>query len=164
MMGSFTTGSVHCTQSAGGIKLGGSAREFIKNVISGIQDNKGEQWVRQQFYNYTKQFLNSVEGDRMSKDHRKWLSNFAQSELYQRYKADLKNAKPNEEVQNPLETFHMLHKVSDNSFAEAMKLKLTPSLDDERSRECKSIEEDEVAVRSHEDTRRFDYDWTSLRC
>jgi len=61
MMGSFSTGSVHCSQSSNGIKVGGGAREFIKNVISGIQDNKGEQWVRQQFYNYTKQFLDSVE-------------------------------------------------------------------------------------------------------
>src|SRR3546814_18073941 len=31
--------------------------------------------------------------NRMSKDHKKWLSNFAQSEMYHRYKTNLKNFK-----------------------------------------------------------------------
>jgi len=47
----------------------------------------------------------------MSKDHKKWLSNFGQSELYHKYKANLKNAKPNEVIQNPLETFYVVQKV-----------------------------------------------------
>lgn len=67
------------------MRASGSDRQFVKNVLSGIQDNRGEQWVRLQFRNHTEAFLKSVAVDKVKTLHRKYLPDFAASELYQRY-------------------------------------------------------------------------------
>eukprot|EP01125_Pyxidicula_operculata_P020916 TRINITY_DN786_c0_g2_i1.p1 TRINITY_DN786_c0_g2~~TRINITY_DN786_c0_g2_i1.p1 ORF type:complete len:1085 (+),score=296.57 TRINITY_DN786_c0_g2_i1:20-3274(+) len=79
---SFSTGIV----KTGQFKISGSDREFIVNVINGMEKN-GEEWVRTQFQNYTSSFLESLKDQKYSNASHKLISkDFAISNLYEQYK------------------------------------------------------------------------------
>eukprot|EP00003_Mantamonas_plastica_P017787 TRINITY_DN2935_c0_g1_i1.p1 TRINITY_DN2935_c0_g1~~TRINITY_DN2935_c0_g1_i1.p1 ORF type:complete len:539 (-),score=148.40 TRINITY_DN2935_c0_g1_i1:389-2005(-) len=82
VVGSFTTGAVVHQSN---IKISGQDRNHIKNVLSGVEDNKGELWAREQFRIYTEKFLKSVENEKLKGQQKKWLGSFSQCELYTRY-------------------------------------------------------------------------------
>lgn len=95
MMASFSTGIVRKSNA----KLSAMDKEFILNVISGMSA-KGEKWVRDQFFNYTKNFLDSVATNTYKSAQHKALGEpFRLSELYETYITSLKNA-----VNNPTAT------------------------------------------------------------
>lgn len=80
MMASFSTGIVRKSKS----KLSTYDKEFIMNVISGM--HKGEKWVRDQFYNFTKIFLDSVStGNYKNQQHKLLGEPFKLSKLYENY-------------------------------------------------------------------------------
>ena len=96
MMASFSTGIVRKSNA----KLSAMDKEFILNVISGMSA-KGEKWVRDQFYNYTKNFLDSVANNTYKSAQHKALGEpFRLSELYESYVNNLKHAS----VTNPTQT------------------------------------------------------------
>lgn len=91
MMASFSTGIVRKSNA----KLSAMDKEFILNVISGMSA-KGEKWVRDQFFNYTKNFLDSVTSNTYKSAQHKALGEpFRLSDLYETYVTVLKNAGPN---------------------------------------------------------------------
>eukprot|EP01099_Mayorella_cantabrigiensis_P004156 TRINITY_DN3120_c0_g1_i1.p1 TRINITY_DN3120_c0_g1~~TRINITY_DN3120_c0_g1_i1.p1 ORF type:complete len:804 (-),score=167.33 TRINITY_DN3120_c0_g1_i1:61-2472(-) len=85
ILGSFSTGVV----SNDNIKPSSSDRQFMKAVLSGLQENKGESWVRQQFHNYTKDFLKALEEDKLRHQWKKFLTNFKENPIYIKYRAKL---------------------------------------------------------------------------
>lgn len=88
MMASFSTGIVRKSNA----KLSAMDKEFILNVISGMSA-KGEKWVRDQFFNYTKNFLDSVSANTYKSAQHKALGEpFRLSELYETYVSNLKHA------------------------------------------------------------------------
>jgi len=83
-LGSFSAG---CVINNCNIRLSARDREFMKNILSGIQDARGEEWVREQFYTYTSNFLLNVGGGKnMRKEHRKYFPNFTASRIYSEYR------------------------------------------------------------------------------
>jgi len=85
-LGSFSSG---CVINNLGIRASRRDIPFMKNVISGINDNRGEEWVRDQFLQYTGEFLQDLESDRLKKDHRKYFANFKESNLYLNHKTQV---------------------------------------------------------------------------
>lgn len=49
------------------LKVTGSDKVHILNVLGGIEDGKPESWVREQFSSYTRKFLESVEKEKKKK-------------------------------------------------------------------------------------------------
>ena len=78
-MGSFSSG---CVVNNVGVRCSWRDREFMKNIISGINDARGEEWVRQQFYAYTANFLLNVAEKNLRKEHRRHFANFSESPIY----------------------------------------------------------------------------------
>lgn len=93
VMGSFNTANV-LTQMP--VRVSGSDLSHIRSVITGIADNKGEQWVREQFRLYTVKFLKNLENNRLSGQHRKLLSTFRDSQYYVRYAQEKRAAMSNQ--------------------------------------------------------------------
>mmetsp|Transcript_28056 Transcript_28056/g.71514 ORF Transcript_28056/g.71514 Transcript_28056/m.71514 type:complete len:726 (-) Transcript_28056:133-2310(-) len=71
VLGSFTGGTV---STKDGLKITGQDREHIKNVISGIEDHRSEDWVRNQFKAYTERVLAQAEKDALKGIHKKVLA------------------------------------------------------------------------------------------
>jgi hypothetical protein len=105
MMASFSTGIVRKSNA----KLSAMDKEFILNVISGMSA-KGEKWVRDQFFNYTKNFLDSVSSNTYKSAQHKALGEpFRLSDLYENYVTSLKNAGP---ANNPTQTGESLDSIT----------------------------------------------------
>ncbi|KAJ3427034.1 arf3-interacting protein [Anaeramoeba flamelloides] len=107
---SFATGTVTQNKEEK-IKITGSDREHIKNVLSGVNDNKSESWVREQFTEYTEKFLQSWANGNPKSSHKKYLPNFIKTELFEGYIQELSNRitqlKP-EEKKSPKDFIGML--------------------------------------------------------
>ena len=69
----------------GGVKLSGADRQLVRGVLSGIEEKRGEQWVRHQFRNHCVRFLESVQADTMRAHHRRWLGNFRSDPVFVRH-------------------------------------------------------------------------------
>eukprot|EP01124_Arcella_intermedia_P005432 TRINITY_DN13205_c0_g1_i2.p1 TRINITY_DN13205_c0_g1~~TRINITY_DN13205_c0_g1_i2.p1 ORF type:complete len:893 (-),score=218.04 TRINITY_DN13205_c0_g1_i2:38-2716(-) len=86
LLGSFSTGIV----KTGQFKISSQDREFIVNVINGMEKN-GENWIRQQFRNYTRAFLESIKNDSLKNPNHKMIAKvFRYSTLYEQYKTQQK--------------------------------------------------------------------------
>eukprot|EP00299_Pterocystis_sp_00344_P016540 c8294_g1_i3.p1 GENE.c8294_g1_i3~~c8294_g1_i3.p1 ORF type:complete len:817 (-),score=204.76 c8294_g1_i3:255-2705(-) len=77
-----------CVIHNAGIKVSSVDKDFIRCVLSGIHDRKGENWVRQQFRSYTEKFLERVASNHLSDHQRKLLATdraFSKTTLYLNY-------------------------------------------------------------------------------
>lgn len=117
ILGSFSTGVV----SNDNIKPSSSDRQFMKAVLSGLQENKGESWIRQQFHNYTKDFLRALEEDKLRHQWKKFLSNFKDNPLYIKYQAKLQPTEVTDQ-RSPTEFVLSLKKNSGSEVQEKTKL------------------------------------------
>lgn len=98
LMASFSTGIVRKSKA----KLSTYDKEFIMNVISGM--HKGETWVRDQFYNFTKDFLDSVSsGNYRNQQHRLLGEPFKLSKLYEKYLSQTKQNLVKDKYKSPVE-------------------------------------------------------------
>jgi len=87
LLGSFSTGIV----KTGQFKISSQDREFIVNVINGMEKN-GENWIRQQFRNYTRGFLESIKTDTFKNPNHKMIAkDFLISNLYEHIKHNKKH-------------------------------------------------------------------------
>ncbi|KAJ6237187.1 arf3-interacting protein [Anaeramoeba flamelloides] len=84
----FATGTVTQNKEEK-MKITGSDRALIKNVLSGVNDNRSESWVRKQFVEYTENFLRSWISGSPKSIHKKYLHNFDQNEMYKKYHNEL---------------------------------------------------------------------------
>jgi len=111
-LGSFSSGHVLNTC---GIRPSRTDIPFMKNIISGINDNRGEEWVRTQFYSYTTLFLINLDDDKLQKDHRKYFANFKDSNIYLNYKTQtIMHVQSAESQQGPTATFQQLKESMEN--------------------------------------------------
>ena len=85
----------------------------MKNILSGIQDARGEEWVREQFYSYTTNFLLNVGSKNLRKEHRKFLPNFEESTIYQEYRVAVqtKTIPQRDNEEKPTAIFEQLQEV-----------------------------------------------------
>ena len=73
------------------LKVTGSDRVHIYNVLGGIKDGKNDTWVREQFYNYTMKFLTSIQKDSVSSIHKKTAETFKTTPYYENYLKKMKD-------------------------------------------------------------------------
>lgn len=68
--GSFSTGTViqSTVKDKQTLKISASEKVHILNVLGGIQDGKNESWVREQFVNFTRKFLETVANEKKKKN------------------------------------------------------------------------------------------------
>ncbi|KAJ5069122.1 arf3-interacting protein [Anaeramoeba ignava] len=118
-LGSFQSTSI--IQHEFNIKITGDDRRHIQNVISGINDNKGEAWVRQQFREYTDSFLYSVLVENQKGSHKKYLPNFIDSDLFKKYFAEVGHKEDTDNIKRPSELINNL----ENSFDQLPPLEKT---------------------------------------
>jgi hypothetical protein len=65
-------------------------RSFILNVLNGM-GSRNEQWVRQQFHNYTRAFLDGIRSDTLkASEHKQLAVKVRTSPMYERYRTSLK--------------------------------------------------------------------------
>eukprot|EP00301_Raphidiophrys_heterophryoidea_P001074 c10536_g1_i1.p1 GENE.c10536_g1_i1~~c10536_g1_i1.p1 ORF type:complete len:898 (+),score=234.67 c10536_g1_i1:377-3070(+) len=79
-----------CVDHQQGMKVSGRDKHFIKNVMNGINDMRGEKWVRAQFRVHTEQFLERLTSNRLADQQKKFLGAssdrpFTKTALYSRY-------------------------------------------------------------------------------
>eukprot|EP00761_Pharyngomonas_kirbyi_P011396 gb/GECH01011421.1/.p1 GENE.gb/GECH01011421.1/~~gb/GECH01011421.1/.p1 ORF type:complete len:851 (+),score=162.09 gb/GECH01011421.1/:1-2553(+) len=70
------------------IKISSRDREFIRNILSGINDaTRGETWVRVQFFKYTERLLDKRinEPQKLHRTHRKYLWSIEDKDIFQSY-------------------------------------------------------------------------------
>eukprot|EP00736_Rhodelphis_marinus_P002880 Rmarinus@m.5798 len=86
-VGMMTTGTVTHTQ---GVKVSiGPDKTFIKNVMNGIEDQRGETWVRNQFKQYTHKFLKRLRKDSYKTLLHRRLIPLKETAMYKRWLAEV---------------------------------------------------------------------------
>eukprot|EP00298_Acanthocystis_sp_HF-20_P017234 c21702_g1_i2.p1 GENE.c21702_g1_i2~~c21702_g1_i2.p1 ORF type:complete len:833 (-),score=303.07 c21702_g1_i2:74-2572(-) len=95
-----------------GVKVLGHDKQFMKSVINGINDRKSEQWVRDQFRNYTEQFLENLFHNILIEQQKKLLGAssdrpFAKTEMFSRC-VKRKTQDSNSSVQKPIAIYNQL--------------------------------------------------------
>jgi hypothetical protein len=101
------------------LKISSHDKEFISDVISGIQIKRGEVWVRHQFYNYTKSFLECIEsGHYLCPEHKELGNIFKSSKSYQTYMQQQQQLKHEEKsgMSIALQAFKSLKKEAQSMF------------------------------------------------
>lgn len=102
---SFATGTV---VHQGTVRLSGSDRQLARNVLAGIADNRGEQWVRLQFRNHTEMFLKKCGTEAAKTTHRRNLPDFATSDLYRRWLQSSSEPQQGEKNSTPQEFLEVI--------------------------------------------------------